>query len=291
MTIKATIYRGEIRKAFPTHEHPDPAEHLAQDPHGFMQKWMAPHYPFSKDYRGYGDVTVGQHWTRSPQVIPERFAVEPFVTSHTRGEPIQPGVPMGKREATAVGRREWVDVEHHHAPVMPAWQEGEDWEQREQKWQTFDLSKKLHEATLQKYSKYVDRAEREGINTFQDLSGGDPDRPGKAKPFRMGVIWHGEAPDEWERGTSYEDEHNLPVGSKVRVTGARVWIPRTGEIWNPRAMHPSTFTPEEHLAASLDMQHRSAYSGLSRTSSVPWNRIQFPEPIDVPVEGRKYWSR
>jgi hypothetical protein len=262
MTIRATIYRGEVRTALPTHEHPDPAEHLAQDPHGFMRKWMTPHYPYPQGYTGLGDVTVGQHWTRSPQIIPERFAAEPFL----RGP--QSGVPMGRQEARGIAAM-------HVAESEPP--EGRSWSE--------------HVPVIKKAEQAVQRYEKQGVNVYADLSGGDPDRPGAAKPYKMAVVWHGEEPEHHERGTNYEDELNLPVGSHVRVTGARLWMPRSGETWNPRAQHPSTFTPEEHLAASLDAEHRSTYSHISRTSSVPWNRVQFPEPVDVPVGGRKYWNR
>lgn len=261
MTIRATIYRGEVRTALPTHTHPDPAEHLAQDPHDFLRTWMAPHYPYPEGYSGMGQVTVGQHWTRSPQVIPERF-VEPVMLKP------QPGVPMGKPEQRGIAAQ-------MHTESNPP--EGVDWSE--------------HIAATRKSEQAVRRYEKQGVNVYADLSGGDLDRPDRAKPFHMGIIWHGEEPEHHERGTNYEDELNLPIGSHVKVTGARMWVPRSGTLPNLREQHPSVFSPEEHLAASLDAEHRSTYSHIGKTSAVPWNRIQFPEPISVPVEGRKYWSR
>jgi len=286
MSIKARIYRGEVRTALPTHTHPDPAEHLAQDPHDFLRTWMQPHYPFPKQYRGEGELTVGEHWTRSPEIIPERFALEGFHRTP------QTGVPMGKREATAVSRREWVDLEHLHEPVMPAMRENEGFEEREQRWSQHHAAVASHRATIDRYEKYLGKAEKEGVNSFQDLSHPSA-RPDAAKPFRMGIVWEAEHPHEheFEPGTNYEDELNLRKGVAARVTGARMWIPKSGTTLDPRGQHPSVFTPEEHLAASLDAHHRSTYSAIAPKSSVPWNRIQFPEPVSVPVGARKHWNR
>lgn len=287
MTIKARIFRGEVRTAFPTHTHPDPSEHLAADPHGFFKKWMEPNYPWPENWQGLGHVTTGQHWSRSPEAMPERFTEGVWNEEQT-------GVAMGKREATAVGRRQWLDDAHLHEPKFPRWSESMSSEENQARWEAHDVAKAEHHAMIAKYEKYVERAEREGINTYGDLSGGDPDQPGKAQPFRMGVIWEAHHPEEheYEPGTSHEDELNLHKGVAARVTGARLFIPKTGvtqSITGER--HPSVFSPEEHLAASLDMLHRSAISGLRKSSVVPWNRIQFPEPINVPIEGRKYWNR
>jgi hypothetical protein len=260
MTIKARIYRGEVRTALPTHTHPDPAVHLAEDPHDFLRTWMQPHYPYPKNYTGMGAVTVGQHWTRSPEIIPERFT-EPVMLNR------QPGVPMGKPEQRGI---QAMHLSESDPPEGVSWQE--------------------HMVTLNKAEQSVRRYEKQGVNVYADLSS-HSERPDAAKPFKMGIVWHGEEPEHHEAGTNYEDELNLPIGSHVRVHGARIYIPRSGELTDLRQRHPSTFTPEEHLAASLDVQHRSTYSAIAPSSPVPWNRIQFPEPVDVPVEGRKYWSR
>jgi hypothetical protein len=261
MTIKARIYRGEVRAALPTHTHPDPAEHLAADPHDFLRTWMQPHYPYPEHYSGMGAVTVGQHWTRSPEIIPERF-IEPVLLKP------QPGVPMGKSEQRGIRAMT-------HSESDPP--EGVSWGE--------------HMTAMKKSEQSVRRYEKQGVNVYADLSGGDQERPDRARPFKMGIVWHGEEPEHHETGTNYEDELNLPFGSHVNITGARIFIPRSGTQPNLRERHPSTFTPEEHLAASLDAHHRSTYSAIAPKSPVPWNRIQFPEAIKVPVEGHKYWSR
>ena len=292
MTIKARIYRGEVRLALPTHTHPDPSEHLASDPHGFLKTWMAPHYPFHEAYRGYGGVTVGEHWTHSPEIIPERFLDREVLRE------AQPGVPMGKREVTAVGRREWVDTAHLHEPRFehPDVDDfDEDYEaysaETTRRRSDYDVARTLHRSTLDRYEKYLNRVEREGVNSYQDLSSYS-EHPGTAKPYKMGIVWEAHTPEHYTHGTDYEDELNLPIGSKVSVTGARMFIPKSGVVHaKAQELHPSVFSPEEHLAASLDMYHRSSVSHIEKTSTVPWNRIQFPEPVDVPVEGHKIWNR
>jgi hypothetical protein len=133
------------------------------------------------------------------------------------------------------------------------------------------------------------RSERSGVNIYRDLSGGDPDRPGRAKAFNMGIVWHGHLPEEHEAGTNYEDEHNLPFGSHVTVTGARLFIPKSGTVHSLRERHPTTFTHEERADAHMDVLQRSTYSHIGETSPAPWSRVQFQSPIHLPV-GQKKWG-
>jgi hypothetical protein len=265
VALHQRIYRGEIRGAFPTYEHPDPAAHAAEDPEGFLHKWMQPHYPFPKGWTGDAP-TVGQHWTRSPQAIPERF-VEPMLHQ------AQPGVPMGKREQTAVMRREATEQDTGGPGYgMPGHEE--------------------HRAMMDKFHSYAERAEREGINTYHDLSGGDPDRPGKARKYNMAVVWEGQQHERGETGTNYEDETNIPFGEHVTVTGARLYVPKSGSVHDFGQRHPSPFTSEERAFAHHETMNRSGYSAINPSSSVPWSRIQFANAVELKV-GRNpgQWSR
>jgi hypothetical protein len=170
---------------------------------------------------------------------------------------------MGRREQSAVSRRDYValtDYTYDTAPVIA------------------------------KHEKYLRRAEKEGVNQWRDLSGGS--RPESAKAFDMAVVWHGEMPEHYEHGTNYEDELNLPMGSQVRTVGARIYIPPAGATHDFTQRHPTTFTHEERQAAHADAWNRSGYSVIKPESSVPWSRVQFKEPLDVPV-GRStgQWGR
>lgn len=248
MTIRGRIYRGEVRQAFPTYEHPDPAAHAAEDPAGFLHKWMQPQYPYPEDYSGGMPLTVGQHWSGSPAIIPERF-LEPMLTQP------QPGVPMGKREQTAVSR--------HEASETLDWRE--------------------HHEAVKKHQTYAERANREGVNIYHDLSGGDPDRPGKARKYKMAVVWEGQHHERSETGTNYEDEHNIPMGEHVTITGARLYVPKSGTTHDWHARHPSVFTPEERRSAHADVVARSTYSHINPESSIPWSRVQFANAQEMLV--------
>ncbi len=264
MSIRGRIYRGEVRHAVPTYQHPDPAAHAAEDPEGFLHQWMQPHYPYPKGWTGDAP-TVGQHWTRSPQSIPERF-IEPVLLRP------QPGVPMGKREQTAVMRREATEQDTGGPGYgMPGHEE--------------------HQEMMRKYAAHADRADRQGINTYHDLSGGDPDRPGAAKPYKMAVVWEGQHHEAAEQGTNYEDELNIPMGEHVTVTGARIYVPKPGVEHDFRARHPSVFTPEEHAHARADVITRSAYSHIDPDSSIPWSRIQFENAQQLKVDRYRGGSR
>lgn len=276
-----TIYRGEVRRAFPTPERPDPAAALRQDPQGFMQDWMRHSYPYPSGYYGH-NLSVGQHWTRSPEIIPERFSIEHL----SQGNPFQPGVPMGKREATAISRRQWVDRAYDTVPKMSDEEYDATWdlprEERDAKLDEHRAKVAEHWKTLGRYESYLRTAERQGRNTFLGESSVAP-QPGEAVPYKMAVIWHGHAP-HFETGTNYEDEHNLPHESTVNITGARVYIPSAGETRKYGQSFKSPFTAEEMARATHDVWNRSAYSSISPTSSVPWSRVQFDEPIEVPVK-------
>ena len=252
------IYRGEVRHAFPTPEHPDPAKRAVEDPHGLLRDWTSSHYPFPKGYNGMS-LSVGTHWTRSPEVIPERF-VEPVLLRP------QTGVPMGKREASAVSRR--------HAYDEPP---ETDWERVDQR-RTQD----------RKNEAYLNRAEREGVNQYADLSGGDPARPGKAKPFKMAVVWEGHLPQRHQTGTNYEDEYDLPHESSVNVTGARLYVPPAGQERHDFSQrHPSVFSALERSVARQDVFSRSTYSHIGETTHVPWKRVQFEGAVPLPVKSRR----
>lgn len=249
------IYRGEVRKVFPTPEYPDPAQGLRDDPEGFLRHWMSPNHPWPVDQtwmRGPFEVpSVGQHWSGSPEIIPERFAIE-----HLARQP-QQGKPMGRKEKTAVTRQDYVDSTDY------------PYEERE---------------TLARYEAYLKRADKEGINRFRDLSGGDLERPDRAKKFSMSVVWHGRLPDDYDIGTNYEDEFDLPKGSKVQVEGARVHISPAGTTHDFSQHYPSTFTSEERAAANNDAWNRSGYSRISPESPVPWSRVQFKSTLEMPVD-------
>ena len=258
--FQGKIYRGEVRRVYPTPEHPDPA---SADPHELLQHWTQPNYPYPKNYRGFG-LSVGQHWTRSPEIMPHRF-VEPVLLGK------QPGVPMGQREQRAVSAQDFSQTD---APEGVSWHE--------------------HYPAVQAAEKSVKRYERQGVNVFRDLSGGDPDLPGAAKPFHMGVVWEAHHPERSETGTNYEDELNLPHQSHVEITGARIFVPKSGTTPNLRERHPTTFTHQERAAARSDVIMRSTYSHIGEHTSVPWSRVQFQEPVKMEVKHHQslgQWGR
>jgi hypothetical protein len=251
------LWRGEVRLINPSPWHPDPAQSARTNPTGLLEHFMAPGLPDIPDWNR-GSFSVGTHWTRSPEIIPERF------TESVAANP-QPGHPMQGRELNAVSR-------FHAQEADYATGSRGDWHEQE--------------ARRKKNDAYFQRAEREGVNIYHDLSGGDPDRPGRAKAFHAAVVWEGLHPGRGERGTNYEDETDLAPGSKIQVTGARIHIPPAGQTLGFEGRHPSTFTLGERREASMDVMHRSTYSHIGETSPLPWSRVQFPEPVELDVSDR-----
>ena len=179
---------------------PIPSEHLAADPHGFFKTWMAPHYPYPENYTGMGAVTVGQHWTRSPEIIPERF-VEPVPAEASAGR------ADGRPESPGRSRRM-----AHYESEPP---EGVSWHE--------------HVAATAKSERGCPTRTRSRASTSLLISPAVTPivRARRSRSDGRHLARRG-ARATTSVGTNYEDELNLPIGSHVQVTGARLYIPTFG---------------------------------------------------------------
>jgi hypothetical protein len=288
MTIKAKIYRGEVRKIYPTPEYPDPAKAALKDPEGVLSHWMSGSHPYAAG-SGYGrwdthpetgkmilapynPVSAGVHWSYSPQTIPERFTEGVFKTPQT-------GVPMPKRESNFITAQEL--VEHWHAGGRQAAEQahfeaqdrGEiDWRQR------FQTPEHIIKAEA-----FVERRENKDP-AYRDLSADQI-----AKPYKMAVVWHGTHPgreheDPDNPTTNYEDEINFRSGTRVPIHAARLSIPSSGvTTYEQKIWHP---TPHIVKAGAFSGWHTSGFGHVQEKGLVPWSTVQFKD-VEMPIEGSR----
>lgn len=290
MTIKANIYRGEVRRIYPTPEYPDPAKAAEKDPAGVLGHWLSGNHPWlpieQSDYgmtdfdketgktvlRPINPISAGVHWSYSPQTIPERFTESAFLKP-------QAGAPMPRKDINYINAEELLHHWHNRG--------GED-AAREAHWKgiergEIDYQQRFEEPEhIRKARSLVERRQYSDPS-YRDLSHGTS----SAKPYTMGVVWHGsytpDMADPDNPPTNYEDEVNLRPGVHVPVHAVRFHIPQSGvtafegKIWHP--------TPSIVMQGAGDSWNSSAYSHAHRQGRIPWNTVQFKDvPIQLPVE-------
>lgn len=238
-----TIHRGEIRRIGPTPKFPDPstADLSKLLPDYLNRSWGRSVTPRLRQQVEITrlDHTVGTNWSPSLHIA-HRFA-EPMGSDGGR---VQTGVPMPPDEAQELKRMLLMES---------------SWRAHKKRY-----SPDPHSSTI---GSWRDRAERDAEDKnlptrYMDLSGPN----NQAKPFLMGVIWHGsfdpDAVDPDELATSYEKEIVLRRGATMTINGATVQIPRPGE----RGSYPQR--------------------GLERGD---WRKVEFPSPIRATVDNRSRW--
>ncbi len=289
MTIRAKIYRGEVRHIYPTPDYPDPAKAARTDPQGLIEHWMSGSHPYTPEqgrgvwtkhpetgelYLGPSNkITTGVHWSYSPQSIPERFTEGVFKNP-------QEGVPLPKRDVNLMRAHEAVEDWEYGGYEAARQAHYEAKERGEIDWhESFEEPAHITRARAM--------VQRRG-EMYRDLSAEGT----TGKPYKMAVVWHGTHPgreheDPNNPTTNYEDEINFRSGTNVPIHAMRFSVPESGiTTYEQKIWHP---TPGIVKAGEFKGWHTSGFGVVNERGFVPWNVAQFKN-VDLPVEGqRKYW--
>lgn len=233
------IHRGEIRRIGPSPKFPDPstADLSKLLPDYLNRSWGTSVTPRFRNQVGEVrlDHSVGTNWTPLLHVA-QQFA-EPMGSN---GGMLQDGVPMPPDEVDELKRSMLMDSA---------------WRSNKRRYSLDPSSSTI--------GTWRERKSQEDVPTrYLDLSGSN----NKAKPFRMGVVWHGsfdpDAVDPDALATDYEKEIVMRRGGSVTINGATVQIPRPGE----RGSFPQ--------------------GGLDRGD---WQKVKFSSPVTAVVSNKTNW--